>query len=55
MTNERNCSGCRHYDPDGTLVPVCVLHRKYMHWQWICGDYSPSERKGDSDAGKKDA
>lgn len=52
--NELHCLNCKYFDPDDTALPVCMLHRKYMHDQWSCGDFS-SLRKEGSDAGKKDA
>lgn len=33
------CINCKHFDPDDTALPVCVLHRKFMSDEWSCGDF----------------
>lgn len=33
------CLNCRHFDPDDTGLPVCALHRRFMHGEWTCGDF----------------
>ncbi len=53
--NERTCLNCRHFDPNDTSLPVCVLHRKYMHDQWVCADFAIDAKGGDEDARKEDA
>lgn len=52
--NDNHCINCKYFDPDDTSLPVCVLHRRYMHDQWSCGDFSVMEGS-DDDARKEDA
>ena len=35
------CEACRHFDEEGTELPTCLLHRRYMHRRWSCGDFEP--------------
>ena len=42
------CLTCAHFDPEDTELPVCVLHRRFMHGEWTCGDFeSIYDREGD--------
>ena len=33
------CMNCKHFDQDGTELPVCTLHRKLTEQDWTCGDF----------------
>ena len=33
------CIFCKFFDNDDTSLPVCTLHRRFMHEDWICGDF----------------
>lgn len=33
------CLHCIHYDPYGTGLPICKLHKRYMHADWLCADF----------------
>ena len=32
------CENCAHFDEDDTSLPVCTLHKRFMHKEWTCGD-----------------
>jgi hypothetical protein len=42
------CQNCEHMDVEGTELPVCKLHRRFMSPEWTCGDF---ERRGDGEEG----
>ncbi len=44
------CANCSHYDIDGTELPVCALHRRYMHAEWSCADFERPHAAGGRDA-----
>ena len=33
------CANCSHYDVESTELPVCSLHRRFMHAEWSCRDF----------------
>ena len=41
------CQTCDNFDPDGTGLPVCLLHRRFMHGEWSCGDHSDYAKDGE--------
>lgn len=43
------CENCAHFDEDDTSLPVCTLHRRFMHKEWMCGDF---ERRDDGKTNK---
>lgn len=43
------CAECKHYDEEGTSLPVCVLHKKFTRGDWTCGD---CERRGNGETDK---
>lgn len=55
MTNV--CQDCQHFDPDGTGLPVCLLHRRFMNGEWSCGDHTNFSKQDDdgSDEGSSHA
>ena len=42
------CADCVHFDEEGTDLPVCELHRRYMHREWSCADFE-GRRDGSPD------
>jgi len=43
------CENCAHFDEDDTSLPVCTLHKRFMHKEWTCGDF---ERRDDGKTDK---
>jgi hypothetical protein len=48
----KTCINCKHFDPDDTALPVCLMHRKFISDDWGCGDFKSYE---EGHATKKEA
>lgn len=33
------CAECAHLSTHDTELPVCRLHRRFMHEEWTCNDF----------------
>lgn len=41
----KTCLNCKHFDPDDTALPVCLMHRKFISDDWGCGDFKSHEEE----------
>ena len=48
------CASCVHFSSHDTELPVCRLHRRYMHEDWSCADFEGRYETTAGDGGSRD-